>query len=333
MSDPVPHPAPAAIRPIRLPEALHWAAARRLVSQDSPDRAAAATRLVTGAANHGIDLSLTWGTVESAGVEPVRQVCLAVLGSGRTAMVFISEPPPGGDAGGRAVGLAERAACLNAACEGLAKLRPGAARLAQALPEPRDVWAIEALRAAGFVHVGDLSYMRRVGPAPSDPQPVVWPDGVRVVRVDELGDRPAQDAVLITALDRSYIDTLDCPELCGLRETGDILQSHRATGRWDPALWWVVMLDGEPEGCVLLNRGQDRASTELVYLGLSPALRGKGLGARLLTMGMSKLGRGTLEVNCAVDERNAPAIRLYRRLGFTSFGRRVALVRPLGGAG
>lgn len=330
MTEPVPH-LPAAARVLRLPESLHWAAARRLVSQQLPDRNAAATRLLTGASTHGIDFSLTWGTLESAGPEPVRQVCLAVLGSGRTVMLFISEPPPGGDAGGRAAALAERAACIEAACAELPRLRPAAARIAQALPEPRDQWAIDAFREAGFTHVGDLSYMRRVGPAPADPQPVVWPDDVRVIRLDELGDGPAQEAALISALDRSYIDTLDCPELCGLRETADILQSHRATGRWDPTLWWVITLNGEPEGCLLLNRGQDRAGAELVYLGLSPPLRGRGLGGRLLSFGLSKLGRAS-EVNCAVDERNEPAIRLYRRLGFASFARRVALVRTLSAA-
>lgn len=329
MTDPVPQPPTTAARAVRLPESLHWAAARRLVSQHLPDRNAAATRLVTGAAAHGIDFSLTWGTTHtSAGPEPVRQVCLAVLGSGRTAMCFVSEPAPGGDPGGPEIGVAERAASIRAACAELPKLKPGAARIAQALPEPGDHWAIDAFREAGFTHVGDLSYMRRVGPLPADPQPVVWPEGVRVVRVDELGDRAAQDATLIAALDRTYIDTLDCPELCGLRETSDILHSHRATGRWDPSLWWVVMTDGAPEGCLLLNRMQDRGGAELVYLGLSPALRGRRLGAALLKFGLARLGRAS-EVNCAVDERNEPAIRLYRRLGFASFARRVALVRSL----
>lgn len=329
MTEPVPHP-PSTAAAVRLPESMHWAAARRLVSQQLPDRSAAATRLLTGAASHGIDFSLTWGTIGAgaAGADAVRQVCLAVLGAGRTAMLFVAEPPPGGDPGGPAAGLAERAACIEEACRALPKLKPGAVMIAQALPEPRDGWAISAFREAGFIHVGDLSYMRRMGALPADPQPMVWPGDVRVVRVDELGDRAAQDAVLIAALDRSYIDTLDCPELCGLRETADILQSHRATGRWDPALWWVVMRSGAPEGCLLLNRGPDRGSAELVYLGLSPALRGHGLGAGLLKFGLARLGRAS-EVNCAVDERNQPAIRLYRRLGFSVFARRVALVRSL----
>lgn len=332
MTEPVPVPsASARVKAERLPAALHWEAARRLVSQQVPDRGAAATRLVTGAATHGIDLALTWGVTGPGGPEPVRQVCLAVMGSGKTVMLFISEPPPGGDPGGPAVARAERAACIRTACEELPRLRPVQARIAQALPEPRDGWAIDALRDAGFIHVGDLSYMRRVGPAIVETQPVVWPAGVRVVRSDEVaGDA---DAVMVAALDRSYVDTLDCPELCGLRETGDILLSHRATGRWDPALWWVVYLDGSPEGCLLLNRAADRAGAELVYLGLSPALRGQGLGARLLTYGLARLGRAGGEVNCAVDERNEPAIRLYRRMGFAPFARRVALVRRLGASG
>lgn len=329
MTDPVPHLGPPPARAVRLTEPFHWAAAVRLVSQHLPDRAAAATRLVAGASAHGIDLSLTWGTLDRATPEPrVRQVCLAVLGSGRTAMLFISEPAPGGDPGGPATARAERAACLEEACLYLQSQRRGEIGIAQALPEPQDGWAIDAFAAAGFVHVGHLTYMKRTGSPPHDTPAVVWPDGVKIVRVDELGDQPAQDRVLLKALDRTYIETLDCPELCGLRETADILQSHRATGKWDPALWWVAMLDGEPEGCLLLNRGQDRGAAELVYLGLSPALRGRGVGSRLLNYGLARLGR-VGEVNCAVDDRNEPALRLYRRAGFTGFARRVAMVRKL----
>lgn len=338
MPDPVPHhPAPPptapAAAPIRLAEPLYWAAAFRLVSQHTPDRAAAAGRLVSGAAAHGIDLSFTWGILDPSprADSRVRQVCLAVLGSGRTAMLFVSEPTPGGDPGGPAIARAERAACIDAACRFLGEHHHDEARIAQALPDPRDTWALEAFREAGFLHVGDLSYMRSSGVAPGQPQPVVWPDEVRIVRADELGDRRAQDAALITALDRSYIDTLDCPELCGLRETADILQSHRATGRWDPALWWVVLRRGSPEGCLLLNRAQERGCVELVYLGLSPALRGRGLGSQLLRFGLSRVGKpAPTEVNCAVDERNGPALQLYQRAGFSVVARRVALVRPLG---
>jgi ribosomal protein S18 acetylase RimI-like enzyme len=68
-----------------------------------------------------------------------------------------------------------------------------------------------------------------------------------------------------------------------------------------------------------------------VYLGLGQSLRGKGLGRTLLPYCMAR-ARSVVPgwpVTCAVDERNVPALRLYERLGFTVFGRRRALVRPV----
>jgi ribosomal protein S18 acetylase RimI-like enzyme len=81
-----------------------------------------------------------------------------------------------------------------------------------------------------------------------------------------------------------------------------------------------------------LNPCPDQQSIELVYLGLSPALRNQGLGSRVLRQGLAaalahRLGRHAEEVTCAVDTRNAPAIALYQRFGFASFTQRVAFVK------
>src|SRR6186997_1299624 len=61
---------------------------------------------------------------------------------------------------------------------------------------------------------------------------------------------------------------------------------------------------------MLLNRCPDHDSVELVYLGLSPELRGKRIGSALLQLGLSRLaGSPADHVACAVDLRNAPARR------------------------
>lgn len=327
---------------VRVGPDLLVAAARRLVPQRSQDVSAAARRFVESAASHGIDLSLFWAAVGRSpgpreGDPVVRQAVLAVPGSGRTAAFFVSEPPSGGDPE-PARAARERARLLDHACSWLGANIPERVSLAQMLPEPRDTWAPPALEAAGFRRVGSLRYMRR----PARPleferglgEPA-WPEGVRVERFDRLGDRRAAEADLVRALDRSYVDTLDCPELCGLRPTRDILESHRATGVWDPALWWMVSLDGRPEGCLLMARCPETTSSELVYLGLSPVLRGKGVGSALLAMGLRAVCAVTpgaspgVEIVCAVDRRNEPAIRLYERAGFTAFAERIAYVRPV----
>jgi ribosomal protein S18 acetylase RimI-like enzyme len=221
---------------------------------------------------------------------------------------------------------------VNAACEHLRA--QGIVRLAQALPEPAEGWAIDALAGASFVRVGELAYLRR--PLPGRQPGAVegaWPPGVTVRNVGMIGDAaaPGPDrGVLIEAMDRSYINTLDCPELCGLRDTSDVLDSHRATGQWHPDLWWVMHLNGQAAGCLLLSHCPDQSSVELVYLGLAPELRGRGLARRLLSNALPRLtGLGATHIACAVDTRNAPALKLYESFGFVEVTSRLGMVRPL----
>jgi len=326
----VPNPASAG-RPIavRISPDLALAAAGRLVSQASNDTEAAARRLVASAPSHGIDLSLIWATLDQR--RRVRQACLAVPGAGRTAMLFLSEPMPEGEDAAQA--LAERVAVLDAACDHLGQEPSQRVHIAQALPDPTEPWFVDALTHARFTMVGHLSYLRRpAGPTPRPVKPFQTPEGVTLTRVSDL-PKSKVDAALVAAMDRSYVDTLDCPELCGLRETRDILASHKDTGKFDPHTWWLVTYQGEPHGCALFSAVPDAASAELVYLGLSPEIRGKGLGKHLLLQGIEELRRrhATWPMTLAVDRRNAPALRLYGALGFRSFGERIAFVRPVRG--
>ena len=318
----------------QVPEPLRLAAAGRLVSVDGPARKRAARALLDNASSVGIDPSLMWATVNPArGRDWVGQVCLAVPGTGRTAMLFLSQPGPERVLGSEQAQLDERVMVLRGALDALASRPDLDIEVAQSLPEPEQTWSIEAGEQAGMTHVGDLAYLRRRLPDESelaDPTTLDWPEGVTVRRAGDLAD-PANAQALIDALDQSYEATLDCPELCGMRSTSDVLASHRATGEFDPTHWWVVELDGRPEGCVLMSRCPDQDALELVYLGLSTALRGRGLGAALLERSMRSAGRpGLTWVTCAVDRRNKPALSLYRRLGFEEFTSRVAYVQPIG---
>jgi len=295
--------------------------------------------MISAAPGHGIDLSLMWATVDGPfGGERVRQVCLAVPGAGRTMMLFGSEPPVGGDPGGPVVGQEERAALYVAACGYFSGLRSSGApanprhdvRLAQALPEPRELAAAAAFTRAGFLRIGELLYMRRpLGGVPPE-HPRGWPGSVTVVPVSSLPEGQRQDDAVRLAMEASYEQTLDCPELCGLRESHDVLESHKATGVRDPALWFLV-LDGEtPGGVMLLSRCPEQRSVELVYLGLSPKLRGRGIASGLLAIAIDRVhGPGLDEFTCAVDARNKPAIGLYERFGFRTFARRVAFVKSV----
>jgi ribosomal protein S18 acetylase RimI-like enzyme len=326
---------PSHSRPVavRIPKELDVAAAARLVGENRAQKGFSARRMVTAAAMHGIDFSLAWGTVDRRGdgrPARIRHLCLAVPGSGRTAMMMLAPPAARQES---ELDHLERVACVEAACRGLEEHRPEV-RLAQALTDPDESWATSAFAAAGFLTVGQLAYLRApLKRAAAQAAAPVWPEGITVRNIRSAAPGEPDHRLLIQALDRSYLDTLDCPELCGMRETADILDSHRATGIFNPRLWWLVFLHDEPHGCILLSHIPDHNCVELVYLGLSPQLRGRGLGRQLLEMGMGASRGATAEhIACAVDLRNAPARALYEKVGFREFGQRVASVKPIAAA-
>lgn len=295
-------------------------AAGELVAEVEPDRKAGGKRFLDAAREHGLDLSNFWGVFDAHG--RVRHVALAAPGSGRTHMCFTSQVKSDADANGLA-------SALDAACKALAT--PG---LAQALLDDASPLSL-AFERAGFRRLATLGYLRRRSPrvrkqahapAGSDAAFADLPEGVTVEQW-----REGMDDEFMLALDRSYADTLDCPELCGLRETADVLASHKAAGEFHPALWTLVRDRGEPAGAMLFSPHSQHTHIELVYLGIAPSLRGKGLAKLLLEHGLRALQkRPERVVTCAVDQRNEPAKRLYRNAGFEQFAERVAYIRPVG---
>jgi mycothiol synthase len=144
------------------------------------------------------------------------------------------------------------------------------------------------------------------------------------------------------AIRDSYRHSLDCPALSGLRDIDDVIQGHRAAGgpTSDNAFdgrHWRVLLHRRPApqppvpcGVLLLCRIETNEAMELVYLGLSPEMRGRGLGDLLLHQAFSDAaadaaGRLTL----AVDSRNHPALALYFRHGFGRVAEKMAILRDL----
>lgn len=350
-------------------------AAARLMSDQHTDPYLAGGRFLDAAELLGLSTSFVWGVLapQAAGAPAgprYTQAVMAVPGTGGTAMLFLSpqphpkglwraevlkRPKERGDETRSAAALHQRVALLRHACAELAAPAAGSITLVQALIEPQGRELIEAYEHAGFTRLGDLAYMRRSLPAkPASAHAggaaqTPWPAGVRVECVADLrksgADQSTIDRWLIAALDDTYIDTLDCPELCGLRASRDVLASHRAVGQHDERLWWIVFREQAAHGCVLMNPTRESDAVELVYLGLGPRLRGKGLGRRLMEMALSQvwaitrpqaaragLAHASLTggVTCAVDTRNAPALALYDRLGFVRFGVRVPMVRPVG---
>lgn len=300
-------------RIVQVGPAQQLEAVQRLVAVGSPSDRANAQRFMHYAKTNGIQLDAMWGRVDREG--RIVQTVLAVPNPGRTAMVFASHPrsPQEVPSMGK---LIDHAAGHLATWE---------VHLAQLLLEPDESLERQAALAGGFSELATLTYLQRPVSKRTLPAPPQWSDGAATEAfVEHLYDD------FLLAVMATYEDTLDCPKLFGLREPQDILAGHRATGKFDPSLWTLLRVDAKPVGVVLLNPFPEQRTIELVYLGLAPVVRGRGLGRQLLRHALRLLhGRRERIVTLAVDEQNAPALRIYRAEGFRDELRRVALIRSL----
>lgn len=326
---------PAVRGPVRLEDTHRADGAARLAGVPARERSGD-RRTIEAFTKLGIPLDLMWGTydVASPGHVRVRHACLIVPGSGKTAMVFLSSPEGSGPLGSVDGQVEELAACIRAGCDDLSRQTHEEIHLTQALPYPEDWWAIEACERAGFTRLGELIYLRMPlgAPGEGDRPPVTHGFEIRSVGsgVDEW-ERDREQ--LIRLLDRTYEQTLDCPELCGMRDTADVLESHRLAGEFDPGTWFLAFEGAEPVACGLFAKAKGRMSVELVYLGVAPSARKRGLARHLMWLGVEAARKaGADELTCAVDGRNTPAITLYERFGMREVGRRVALVRSTRGS-
>lgn len=200
----------------------------------------------------------------------------------------------------------------------LTSLRDQGIRLAQALLDgaspPRG--AVDLTRG-GLPRVTELVYMGRDASARQSPLP-------GPPRFDWRPYSPETAAEFAEVLRSTYVGSLDMPELEGVRSLEDVLEGHRAAGRFDPGRWQVGRLLGEPDASavLLLSDIPDRDAWEVTYLGLTPAARGRGLGREAIAYALTMARPHAARLELAVDIRNPPADRLYRAAGFVPFDRR-----------
>lgn len=140
---------------------------------------------------------------------------------------------------------------------------------------------------------------------------------------------PADDERRLAAIcERTYEGTLDCPPLNGVRSSADVLAGYRAIGSHQPSLWSIARVDGADVGCLLLADHPDDDQCEIVYAGLVPEARGRGLGVTLTRHAQWQTGQlGRARLVLAVDSANAPAIAAYSAAKFIVWDRRCALFR------
>lgn len=126
----------------------------------------------------------------------------------------------------------------------------------------------------------------------------------------------------------TYEGSLDCPMLNGKRTVSDVLAGYRAEGQRDESLWQVLREGERPVGCLFMADHPETDSIELLYLGVRPEERGRGLGAAVVQQAIA-LGRnrGRTVLALSADANNRPAGEIYRSLGFRRLDRREVFLK------
>ena len=264
------------------------------------------------------DLSRQW-FCESNG-RPIA-ACTCVESPGRTAMLLLpSRPAAGSDP------LARHQLIEHV----IAEESKRDIRLLQALIELEDDQVRLSLERTGFREIAVLLYLELNlpnSPLANISTPVALQDkSTNWTHYDD--DSHGDFADLIEA---TYEGGLDCPGLSELRDIDDVISGHKAAGRFDPTRWLLLERGGAAVACVLLSESPLRPMLELVYMGVRPEARGKGIGrcvlGKALDLAQSQAYQG---ITLAVDSRNSPARSLYETAGFKATHRRRAMIRPLG---
>lgn len=292
-------PAPATERAEALALVLSdWAADQRTVQLDrlriEPERFAA----LVEARVDGVRRAAAW----------------AELRSGRSAVLW----PP------RTSGPISEAALVELVEVATCRAFAAGAAVAQALVPPVDRATPGRLTAAGYARLTDLSY--QFADALPDPGP----------RPAALQWRPVDDADrgrLAAVIERTYVGSHDCAELDGLRTAADALDEYAAEGTVAERGWWLASVAEADAGCLLLRDHGALDLVEIVYLGLVPEVRGRGLSHELLAQAWrGARAWGRRRAMAVVDVANAPALRLYAATGFAEVDRRQVYWRRAAGA-
>jgi ribosomal protein S18 acetylase RimI-like enzyme len=296
-------------RPVQSHELRH-AIAMVLGGPHRPAPPTQVTDFITSASERHIDIANTW-IAHRPGV--IAWAVLPIPNPGRTLLLLTSAQidPSTEPAASRLVAEI----CSHYARQGV--------QLAQLLMEPQHEHARRFFLAMGFHEIAELIYLQ--GQIPRNAKTPEIAQSMRWVEYSE-----ATHPLFAQAIQKTYIESLDCPMLSGLRNIEDVIVGHRATGQFEPHFWQLLADGPHPLGVVLLSRIAKSDAMELVYLGLAPEARRRGIGIALMQQALHLIHNDQRRrLSLAVDSRNNPALRLYYRFGFQQVATRWALIRDL----
>ena len=303
-------PGPAVEYRLARPEEVEPALAMIL----GPAGAAASREQITDflefASLRRIKVEETW--VASAGGRLAWAV-LPILSPGHTALLFTPAKRPDG---------IDLAPLLDLVC---AELLSRQVQLAQALLDPDDADTRAFFAARQFREMAQLLYLQTMTPrqlAPLSPPDSFW------WRTYSADTHPLFERAIL----ETYQQSLDCPALNGLRSIDDVIAGHKASGEFNPRFWYVLSERDNPVGVLLLSHVPRTDMAELVYLGLAPAARRRGLADLLMRHALWAVREmGLTRLTLAVDSQNAPALRLYYRHGLQRIGSKIAVMKEVRG--
>jgi ribosomal protein S18 acetylase RimI-like enzyme len=195
-------------------------------------------------------------------------------------------------------------------------LQQRGAKLGQCLLPVEEVTQAIPLERNGFRHITTLWYLRHEGNTP-----------VHAVRFDTplqyQSYAPTAPELFHETLLRTYGDTLDCPEVNGIRSIREIIDGHKADARSDTETWWLALEEARPVGVLLVTDSAECSAWEIGYVGVVPEARRRGIGRQLVLKAVIEAQRAEVsQLTLSVDARNRPALALYRQLGFERFDSR-----------
>lgn len=193
------------------------------------------------------------------------------------------------------------------------RIEQRAPELVAGLPSVRFRHAIDAgdraaaamLRARGLRPVRHFWHMRIDLVGPVEPGPA--PEGIEITAIEAPDDLPAVHAVL----DEAFADDWGHHP-----EPFDRWADEQTTSpSYDPTLWLLGTVGGEPVGALTANVWGDRGWVN--EIGVLPPHRGRGIGSALLRRSFATFARRELQsVFLNVDAENPTgATVLYERVG------------------
>ena len=203
----------------------------------------------------------------------------------------------------------------------LAWLQRRGVKLVQCLLPRTETSRATSLLRGNFRFVTELRYLLHF----LDTLPSCKETGLEFVRY-----APALRDRLAAAITATYLETMDCPELNDLLSITEVIEGYERKAVETAPAWWLLRRESRDIGVLLLQLGGSEATGEVAYMGLIPTARFQGFGRMVMRFAMlqaKEAGLRTLQLS--VDVRNAPALRLYDRLGFIPWEEKVLFMATL----